>query len=198
VTDTHLARLLSDRRTNALLAWALVGLLVLVAAESLRGDRLWAGFAVAVATLALFPPVVARDHERMLPWEVLVMAALPILGRALATTQITGALGTYLSVAAIALIVAVELHAFTTVRMTPGFAIGFVVVATAATAGVWAVIRWGLDITLGTQFLLVPGVASTAIEHDLMWEFVFSTAAGLLGGVTFEVYFRRWRTEVRA
>jgi len=43
----------------------------------------------------------------MLPWEVVAVAALPVLGRAVATVPVTGTLTTYLSVAAVALIIAV-------------------------------------------------------------------------------------------
>jgi len=84
---------------------------------------------------------------------------------------------------AVALILAVQLHAFTPVKMTYGFAVLFVVVTTIATAGVWAVVRWIADIQLGTGFL--------ATEEELMWEFVYSTAAGLLAGGIFRVYFGR-------
>jgi NhaP-type Na+/H+ or K+/H+ antiporter len=106
---------------------------------------------------------------------------------------VTSDLFTYLSVAAIALIVAVELHVFTPVKMNQAFAVSFVVVATLAAAGVWAVARFVLDETLGTAFLLDPTLTEAEIEHDLMLEFVYSTAAGVLGGVVFEWYFRRLR-----
>jgi len=72
------------------------------------------------------------------------------------------------------------------------------VVATMATAGVWAVLRWTADVWLGTTFLLESGVAETVIEEGVMWEFVYSTAAGIVAGVVFELYFRRRaRTETR-
>jgi hypothetical protein len=107
---------------------------------------------------------------------------------------VTSALATYLSVAAVALVVAVELQVFTPVRMTPRFAVGFVVVATLAAAGAWAVARFALDSLLGTTFLLDPALPESIIERALMFEFVYSTAAGVLAGVIFEGYFRRRRT----
>ena len=136
---SQLDALVEDKRVNAGLAWLLIGFLLVVAVGSLlQDDLLWMLLAAAVAALALVPPIAYRNTEAMLPWEVLVLAALPILGRELATLALTTRIATYLSVAALALIVAVELHVFTPVRMTHWFAVLFVVVATITTAGVWA------------------------------------------------------------
>lgn len=186
-----LDRVVEDARVNAGLGWALVGFLALVAVESaLGGDLLWAGFAAFVAAVALVPAAAYRDWAVMLPWEVLALAALPILGRALATMVATSRVATYLSVAALALVIAVELHAFTPVRMTHWFAVLFVVMATIATAGVWAVVQWLSDVYLGTGFI--------ENEHRLMWDFVAATVVGGLAGVVFEWYFRRFvRVETR-
>ncbi|MBX0294393.1 hypothetical protein [Haloarcula nitratireducens] len=184
--------LLRDRRANALLAWLVVALLLtVVAGSAVKGQLLWAAFAAAVAALALLPPVLLLNRHAMLPWEILLLAALPVVGRVFATLSVTGNLATYLSVAAIALIVAVELHVFTPVRMTPRFAVVFVAVTTMATAGVWAVVRWVADQTLGTTFLLDPALTEHAIEEAVMWEFVASTIAGVGAGVVFAYYVRR-------
>jgi len=75
--------------------------------------------------------------------------------------------------------------------MTVGFAVTFVVLATLATAGVWALVRWTLDLTLGTNTLLVPGVSDETIHDELMIEFLYSALAGVVAGVIFEGYFRR-------
>jgi hypothetical protein len=199
MSETGLERLVEERRLNAALAWVLVGFVVLVALGNvLTGNLMWAVFAGAVAALALFPPVASRSTIEMLPWEVLLLAVFPLLGRTFASVPMTGNLAQYLSVAALALIIAVELHVFTPVEMSVGFAVGFVVIATTAAAGIWAVARWVPDVLLGTTFLLQPGVPERVIEHRLMWEFVWSTAAGVLAGVVFEWYFRRrGRAEVR-
>lgn len=179
-----IGEILENQRLNALLAWGVVGLVLVAVGESLlSGDLLWAGFAATVAGLALVSAVALRNTRAMLPWEVLVVAALPVLGRAFATVPVTGQLAAYLSVAAIALIVAVELHLFTPVQMTDGFAVLFVVVATMAAAGLWAVVRWLADLYLATGFL--------DSEQALMWEFVASTAAGVLAGAVFQFYVRR-------
>ncbi|WP_267639979.1 hypothetical protein [Haloarchaeobius amylolyticus] len=193
MTAQDLGRLFEEHRVNAALAWLLVVLVGLTAVEEvLFGELLWAAFAVGVAALALVPPVAFRSPRVMLPWEVLLLAALPVIGRVFATNALSSALATYLAVAAVALIVAVELHVFTSVRMTVGFAILTVVVMTLAAAGVWAILRWISHIYLGTPFYEGPD------DLDLlMWEFVYSTAAGLGAGVTFELYFRRRRQVAR-
>jgi hypothetical protein len=180
----RVGHLLEEARVNTLLAWLLVGFVSITALGSaLRGQLLWAGFALAIAVLAVVPPVAYRDVGVMLPWEVLALGALPVLARALATTLPTARVAAYLSVAALALVVAVELHVFTTVRMTAWFAVVFVVVATMATAGVWAIVQWLSDVYLGTAF--IPS------EEALMWDFVAATAAGVVAGVVFDRYFRR-------
>lgn len=190
--SSDVGHLLSGQRTNAALSWALVGFLMLAVVTSLfRNDLVWAGFALVVTVLTVLPPVLLRKTAAMLPWEVTALCALPILGRALSTVTLTGQLATYLSVAAIALVVAVELHLFTPVRMTDSFAVAFVVVATLAMAGLWAVVRWSADLVLGTTFLLDPALSEKMIERHLMWEFVASTAAGVIAGLVFTLYVRR-------
>jgi hypothetical protein len=191
-TRERLGSVVRTHRANAAMAWLLVVFVASVVVGSIVvGDLLWAGFAAVAGGLALIPALAHRDPLVMLPWEVLGLAALPLIGRVFATVPLTGQFATYLSVAALALVIAVELHLFTPVRMTPTFAVLFVVVATMATAGIWAVARWLADLTLGTAFLLDPALTVHEIETRLMWEFVYSTAAGLAAGLIFEGYFRR-------
>ena len=135
-------RLLRDARLNALVAWAL--LLVMAATVGvaiLTGNLVWSGFAAVVVLVALLPPLARRSPRVMLPWEVLLFAGLPILGRSVLPVPQFGLATTYLSVAALGLLVAVELHLFTAVKMSPGFAVLFVTVTTIAVAGVWGVVR---------------------------------------------------------
>jgi hypothetical protein len=186
------SELLRDRRINAAIGWLLVALLAAVVVGSTLGGRLlWALFAATVGGLALLPPIARRSVETMLPWEILLLAALPVVGRVFATVPATGNLANYLSVAAIALIIAVELQLFTSVRMTTRFAVVFVGVTTMGTAGVWAVVRWVADQTIGTTFILDPALSEHAIEEALMWEFVASTIAGVGAGLVFAVYVSR-------
>jgi hypothetical protein len=186
-----------DRRANAVLGWLLVAFLAgLAVSDVLDGRLLWAGFTAAVAAIAVIPALAYRNPEAMLPWEVLLIASLPLLSRVLVVGQridsvtLTGRVSTYLAVAAVALIVAVELDVFTPVRMNYSFAVFFVVVTTMAAAGVWALVQWLSDVFLGTS-LLLDGRPEHVVETALMWDFVAATVAGLLAGVVFELYFRR-------
>lgn len=183
MSRADLGRLIEDERANAVLAWVLIGIVVLVAVGSLvRGDLLWAIFAAAVAVVAVFPPLAFGSSRAMIPWEVLVVAAFPTVGYAL-VPPVLDDVATYLAVAALALVLAVELHLFTSVTMSYRFAVVFVVMATMATAGIWAVVRWVADGALGTGFL--------TSDTRLMWEFIASMVAGLGAGIFFEGYVRR-------
>ncbi len=192
MVEIDVGELLRDARLNATIAWAVTAIVVLTAVGSfLTGDLLWAIFAGGVTALMVVPPVAFRSPRTMLPWEILLLATLPVLGRSLATFQTSSRIASYLSIAALALVVAVELHLFTPVRMTPTFAIVFVAITTMAVAGVWAAGRWAADIWLGTNFLEALGATEAAIERALMLEFVASTIAGVLAGLIFEFYVRR-------
>lgn len=195
--SAELDTLLNDARLNAVLSWAFVGFLGLVFVESLL-DADWAWVVVTghVVGLALIPAVAYRDIRVMLPWEVLVLVALPLLGRGLFQGGLIADIAAYLSVAAVALVVAVELDVFTRVRMTTWFAVFFVGIVTMAAAGAWAVVQWLSDIYLGTTLVFpAPPPVSEAVEEAahqaLMWDFVAATIAGLLAGVVFAIYFRR-------
>lgn len=184
MTGLDLGTAVEDQRLNAALGWSLVGFLCAVAVETLLdGALLWAGFSLVAGALALVPTAVHRDPRVMLPWEVLLLATLPVLGNAFATTALSHRIATYVSVAAVAVIVAVELHVFTSVRMNHAFAVTFVVVATLAAAGVWAVVQWLSDASLGTSML--------QSNEQVMWGFVWAAVAGIGGGVLFDRYFQR-------
>ena len=192
MAEIDVGGLLQDARLNAIIAWLVTAVVVLTAVGSfVSGDLLWAVFAATVAGLMLVPPVAFRSSRTMLPWEILTLAALPVLGRSLATFQTSSQIATYLSVAALALIVVVELHTFTSVRMSPTFAVIFVAITTMAVAGVWAAGRWSADVLLGTGFLDVLGDTEHAIERGIMLAFVASAIAGLVAGIVFELYVRR-------
>jgi hypothetical protein len=189
---------LRRRRFNAVLGWCFVAVLAFVAGASvLDGRPLWAGFTMTLLGLAVVPAVAYRRVDAMVPWEVLALASVPALGRLLVVGQtlggvaLSGRLTTYVAVAAAALILAVELDVFTPVRMDRGFAVLFVVVATVATAGLWAEARWLSDTLFGTRFLL-DGRPEDLIEEALMLDFVAATVAGVLAGVFFAYYLRRY------
>ena len=186
-----LSDLFRSGRMNAMIAWALVGALVLVLFESLLdADWVWVLFVGVTGTIVVFVSLTYRDWRMMLPWELLFLALLPIVTRAV----LGGELGTfayYLSVAALALLIIVQLDMFTPLKLTHWFAVVIVVMTTMAAAAVWAIVRWNMDVYLGTTFLLEPGVSQVDANTQLMVEFAWVTAAGLAAGVLFDAYFRR-------
>ncbi|WP_241662571.1 hypothetical protein [Halorubrum depositum] len=187
--EDRVARLFRSGRTNALVAWAMVAVLVGAFVESLLGfDLLPMALVAAITAVVVAPAVAARDPRVMLPWEVLGLALLPILVRALLGGEL-GTFATYLAIAAFALIVTVELHMFTSLRVTHWFAVLFVVLTTMATAAAWTVLRWNADRLLGTGYLTT--------NEALMIEWIYVTLAGLAAGVLFDAYFRRRGARLR-
>lgn len=193
---SELAVLLGNTTLNAAIGWVLLGALALVGVESvLDGDWVWVIVSFTVVWLGILPPLRFRDSLVMLPWEVLALGILPLVTRGLFAGLIAN-VAAYLGVAAVALVIAVELEVFTPVRMTTWFAVFFVVVTTMATAGIWAVLRWLSDVFLGTTLVyprpppVEPAVEEVALEA-LMWDFVAATVGGVLAGLVFALYFRR-------
>lgn len=176
-------RLFQSGRTNALIAWVLIAILISSFVESLLDiDIQWIVFIAVVGVIVLLPPAVYREWRVMLPWELLVFALLPILVRGLFGGTV-GVFASYLAVAALALIVTVELHMFTALKVTHWFAVVFVVLTTLALAAAWGVLRWHLDQLFSSNYL--------STNEALMTEFLWVTLAGLTAGLLFDVYFRR-------
>jgi len=163
---------------NAALSWALVLVLVATVAESLLdGEMLWAGFSATVVAVALVPAVVSRDPTVLVTWEVLLLSALP--GFANLIDVFVEPLG-YVAVAALALLVVAEIHAFSSARMAPWFAALFVVLTTLTVAAAWAIVRYAADVAVGTAYL--------DTGNALMWELVAATGVGIAAGLLFGAY----------
>jgi len=176
-----LSGLLEYERTNAALGWLVVGGLLVIAVErAASGDPLWSGLAVAVVAVAVVPPLSARNPTEMVAWEVLALAAVPIAGAYL--VEFDGQLS-FVAVATLALIIAVELDALTDVHMTPDVAVVFVVIVTMAVAALWSLGRFAADALLGTAYL--------STNDALMWDLIGATAVGIAAGLVFELYVRR-------
>lgn len=168
---------------NTVLGWTIIATLILVVFENfLDGDLLWAGFTALAAGLSVLPPVLSRERAMVVPWQILLVLLLPIGSHSLATNPFLTQVTTYLSVVALALVLTIEIHLFTPVKLTVGVALVFGVLATMAVAGLWAIAQWISDLYLGTRF--IQG------ELDLQWELVAATLTGLLGAVLFFIYFK--------
>lgn len=178
-----LVQLFRNSRVNAVIAWVLVLVLFLVFIESVVDrDISWIGFTLACGIIVLIPAIRYRDWRVMLPWEVLVLALSPILVRAVFGGEL-GTFAYYLAIAGLALIITVEFHTFSDLQVTHWFAVGLVVLTTWASVGAWSIVRWNMDIYLGTSYL--------GTNVALMEEFYYVTLAGLAAGLLFEGYFNR-------
>ncbi|OTF00595.1 hypothetical protein [Halorubrum sp. SD683] len=181
--EDRLTQLIRDGRLNALVAWAMIAVLGGVLVESaLDYDLLSAAIAVGLGGVLLAPTVAARDWRTMLPAELVGLALLPVLVGALLGGEL-GTFAAYVAIAALALVIAVDLHMFTSLRLTHWFAVAFVVMTTLATAAVWTVLRWNLDQRVGTAYLTT--------NDALMTEYMYVTLAGIAAGLLFDGYFRR-------
>ena len=168
---------------NTLAAWVLVAAIgIAVLASVLGGDFLWAGLGAVVLAITLIPVGVYRRSTTMVPWEALCFVAIPLLSVPFGSI-LPRSVATFLTVAGLALVLAVELDAFTAVELSPSFAVVFVVITTMAIAGLWAVVQWVADRTFDTHYL--------HSLSDLMWALFAATLVGLAAGIVFAVYFRR-------
>jgi hypothetical protein len=172
-----------DTRINAAIAWLLVGALVAVAVTAFLEFLLVRMVLAALAALvAIAPALVSRTWTRTVPWPLLLICAIPLsirgIGIGFFVDFITG-----LSIAALGMLVVAALQSTGSVRMTPNFAVVFVVLVTMATAGFWAVGSAASAQYLGTSFV--------ESNDDLMTIFTAATLAGGVAGGLFQVYFRR-------
>ena len=173
----------SDEAANAVIAWALTVVLAGVFVNSVVAiDFQWVLFTAFVGVVVLLPPVVYRGWRVMLPWELLLLALAPVLVRGLVGGTL-GTFATYVALAGLALLVVVELHTFTTLRVTHWFAVVLVVLTTLAAVGAWTVLRWNADRFLGTSYLID--------NETLMMEWLYVTLAGVVAGLLFDGDFRR-------
>lgn len=185
----RLGGLLGGTDRNAALAWTALAVLALAAiTTALDGSYRWLAFSAVAVVVALAPAVAVRERRVMPPWPLLGLVALPVLDAAVLGTSIGVGVATYLAVAALALLIAAELHLFTPLRMTHSFAVALVVIATLAAAGAWNVTQWLSDLAFDTTYL--PGGRSPdAANRAMMVDFAYAGVAGLIAGVAFDRLF---------
>ena len=178
----QLRSLIESRSPNTAITWLLIAALAVSAVASLfTGDLLWTVYSVAVVVVALAPAAFARDASVVVAWPLLALAAAPVVAR---WVGLFAQSATYFSVAAIALLVVVEVHSFSSAEMPPWFAVLFVVLTTLTVAGLWGVVQYASDAALGTSFL--------SGRAELMWDLVVATAVGVGAGILFETFFREY------
>jgi len=176
---------ITEGPVNAVIAWFVTALLVAVAVDNLLAVRLvdvvLAGVAVAVA---IVPALHTRRWKTTIPWPLLLFASVPLVLGA-ARPSFFDLFVTGIGLAALGMLAVVALELTTSVSMTPGFAIVFVVLATLAFAGVWAVGSAAAAVLVGTSFVRT--------NAELMRIFTAALLGGLVGGLVFRWYFHRQR-----
>ncbi|PSP73700.1 hypothetical protein BRC80_01425 [Halobacteriales archaeon QH_9_66_26] len=165
---------------NAALGWLVVVLLAgLTVRLSLAGSYRWSFLTALSIALVVLPAAASSNPSAMPPWELLVLATIPVVDAAVLDETTVSSDAVYLAVAAVALIVAVAVHTFTPLRMNRPFAVALVVIATLAVDATWNVALWVADTTLGTTYL-VGGRSQDAANRAVMIDFLYATVAGLL------------------
>lgn len=174
---------LVDRGDSAVCWGLLASIVVLIAYDLRTGGYLGAVLGVGVLTVILGPSGAYRSTRVLVPWEVLFVAVSALLARQIVSHDSVQFVGNYLVIASIALVVAVEIHAYTRVEMNRTFATAFVAMVTMSVATGWTLGRWLLDVTFGSSF--IPS------NEALMWELIAAAGSGIGAGVLFDRYFRR-------
>lgn len=178
-------------RGNAVLAWVFLVIFgALGGYLGVAGRYRWFFFSAAAVILVLLPPAATRDALAMPPWGLLALAAVPLLDASVFGPSPVSPVATYLAVAAIALIVVVDLHRYTSVRMTPPFVVALVLITTLATSAVWNVALWITDHLVGTTYL-VGDRSADAANAAMMFDFLFAAIAGAVAGLLFLAYLHR-------
>jgi hypothetical protein len=173
----------SDRRVNAIVAWAITVVLVVLALVNVLSFLLVDAILAATAVFtAIVPPIQARTWTRTVPWPLLLLVSMPFIVGVFASNFV-GVLVTGVGVAGLGMLLVATLQVTTSVRMTPRFAIAFVLLVTLAFVGFWAVGSAASAVYLGTRFL--------ETNTELMLVFTSALLGGLLGGIIFRWYFRR-------
>ncbi|QWC18559.1 hypothetical protein [Halorubrum sp. 2020YC2] len=174
---------LRDTRINAAIAWVIVGALVIVAISAFL-ELLFTRMALAVvaAFVAVTPALVERTWTRTVPWPLLLISAIPLSIGALGVSFFVDVVAG-LSIAALGMLVVVAFQSTGSVRMTPNFAVFFVVFATLATAGLWAILAAGSAYYFDTAFI--------ETNDELMMIFNAAALAAFVAGGVFRLYFQR-------
>jgi hypothetical protein len=183
-----LEELVEREKRNSLASWALLVAICLVVGYNLAtGGYAGAVSGSAVVVAVLVPTIVYRSHRSMLAWEVLFVAAAALVARELLRYQPVELFGNYLVIAALSLILTVELYIYTPIEMNRWFAVVFVAMVTMTIGAVWNLGQWTVDITAGTGFI--------ASNDQLMVELITATVAGVGAGLLFTTYFKRRATD---
>lgn len=176
-----MTRVFEDGSRNVRRSWVLVAVLGIAAVVSLvSGALLWTGFAVVACLIVLAPAVIARDPSVVPAWTLVALVAAPVVVP-LVGEEVDWIV--YVALAALALLVVVEIDAFSSAELTRSFAVVFVVLTTMSVASLWGIAQFFADAALGTTYLTG--------QTDLMWDLVDATVVGVGAGILFDLAFRQ-------
>lgn len=179
-----LDELVQAHRLNAALAWVLVTVAALLAVWQAAVGR-YAGALLTAAAVALLaaPGPFYRSYDTTLPWEVVAVATVTVAWNAAAP----GVASFYATAAAGSLVAVLDLHLFTGARMSHRVAAGMVAVGTAAVAGAWVALRWGL---VGLGYPVLPD------QGAITAELLAAAIAGVVAALAFEAYVVGWEARL--
>ena len=177
-----LKSLVHGERVNAVLGWAMAGIVALVAIESFLTDAfLWGSLAILIVAIVALPAAVTGLPTAMAPWPIPFGAAVAVVLRAFDFyPDITG----YVAIGTIALLLVVELDVYTRVELSRRFAVVFATMTTMSLQAFWTVAQYYSDQLLGTTFL--------TSQTELQWDIVYVTAVGIALRVLAAWYFERF------
>lgn len=174
--------LVTDERVNAAIGWGMAVIVLAGAVGSVFIDSvLWGAFSVLLVGVTALPALTRADWTAMVPWPVPALAAVAVTARA---TGLYSEAAGYLAIVALALLVVVELDAFTPVELGRRFAVAFAVLTTMALEALWIVAQFSSDRWLGTEFL----TTQTELQEDIV---IVTVTAFAVGGL-FYWYFARF------
>lgn len=165
-----------DSRRNALVGWTGTTIVALTAIQQLlTGAYLWSGLATLVVVALALPAVATGSPTAMVPWPLPSVAAVAVVLRAVEfSPDVSG----YLAISSIALILVVELHAYTAVSLSRRFAVVFATMTTLSLQALWIVAQYYSDRWLETGFL--------TSQVELQWDIVYVTVVSVLLAVFVE------------
>lgn len=174
-----LTALIYGERENAILGWAMTGIVVLAAIESFLTDAyLWGSLAIFIVSILSLPAAVTGKVTAIAPWPLPFVAAVAVVLRAFEFyPDITG----YVAISTIALLLVLELTVYTEVELSRRFAVVFATMTTMALQAFWIIAQYYSDLWLGTDFLWS--------QTELQWDIVYVTAVGITLGFLAEWFF---------
>lgn len=179
---TNLTRLVEEHPLNAALAWGCTAITTAIGVVALvSGNLTWGLTVLVVALLASLPGPLYGSLETTLPWELVGMVLIACGWRMI---EPTSEAALFAVIAGAAILIAAEIHLFTRTRLSHRFVVALVAVATAAVAGAWALLSWGADAFLGTNYITT--------NAELMQDLTVAAFVGIIAGFLFDVYVRYW------